>query len=143
MNTTSRADFLIYLSIFLLFSHNHRVKSIRIINVDRVLPFHLNNRNNFRDINNIRERDINNFNVPTENTQKRSPVWSGLLSFPSKRNQQQKKFETTVQMKNGTIGNIGKLITQSPDQVDRTLHVIGDFLGSIFKPNEVGDNNIL
>ena len=118
MNTTSRADFLIYLSIFLLFSHNHRVKSIRIINVDRVLPFHSNNRDNFKDINNVRERDINNFKNTIENPRKRLLVWSDL--------------------KTKNVG-IGKFIPEYPSQVDRTFHAFGDVLGSILRETADGD----
>ena len=119
----TRADFLIDLSILLLlFSHNHRVKSIRIINVDRVLPFHSNNRDNIKDINNVRERDINNAKNTIENPRKRLLLWSDLKT------------------KNVGIGNF---LPPYPSKIDRTFHAFGDVLGGVFRQTGDGGYNNL
>lgn len=131
MNTTSRVDFLFYVSIFLLFSHNYFVKSI---------PFNLLNRNNLKHINNIREGEINNFKSPMANTEKRLFVWSDVLSFPSKRDMQQRTIERKGQMEDNSIGTV---IAQFLRDFSRTFHMIGDVIGTIFKQKKAEDINNL
>ena len=144
MKIKTRAEFLVYLSAIFLFSHVCRVKSVRIINVDRVLPFHSNDQSNFNKIKGIHGEDIHHFKTFIENNPKQLQQWPNSLSFPLKKDHRQyKKIETKLPNKKDIIPNGSPPFPN--DNIDRTFQIfgLGDTFSQVLKQNEEIVKNVL
>ena len=109
----------------LLFTHSSHVKSIRVINVGHVPPFHTSDFSNLEKSNQIQANDFGDLQNGIDHKSKDLLDWMPV--FPFSEQQQRTKYK----MKDEAKDVVRRLKVYPPHTIDKTFDVFGDVISNI------------